>query len=1090
MKPTMSEQVDPSAQRRARIQEAFAEAIDTPTLARASVLARLRAEDPSVADEVESLLQYHGASTPEPEWFAQPVLAGVLGATIAGCTVERLIGFGGMSMVYAATEQFPRRKVALKLVRPERLTPSAQRRLRVEAEALARLQHPNIAQVFSAGAHRLASNDGTIAAQEFPYLVMELVPSAQPITRFANERKLGVRERILLVASIADAIEHAHRAGVIHRDIKPGNVLVGPDGVPKVIDFGIAAVSDSTVTAATEGPMGTLAYMSPEQARGRDTDTRSDVWGLGALLYDLLAGRPPFDATESSLAAHLDRLLQGNLAPIAPLVAAKLGDDAASQAPAATDAVLRMALAPEPTNRYRSAADFAEELRNLLDGLPLRARADARWDATRRAMHRYRRAIAVAAGFAAVVTTALVIVSISLARTKAANERAQWSSYVASISAASGLLDQGDASAAWTMLDSAPPEHRSWEWNALARRADPAIRRVEFGRQLFDENSDPRGRLNQVYDLAYSLDGSTLFVAATAYLAAIDAKTLQDRWCKEHPKDFAAWRHRPLASGGSIAVDLLQSIVRIDGSGAILRKRSFGSVRFLVTDAAQRRVFVTNDTRIEEIDPDSLAPLRVYPIDPPFPRPITGLACSRDATRLAACDESGSIIVWDVATGLVRWRGTPTPNSAEVRALAFSRDGDRLAACGTGFVSMLESENGRTLWKIDTPPRGPSVLAFLADDRAVVVGNFDESIDVRDAATGERIRGMHGAHSQLWSLAVSPDGSTFAAGAFNATASIVPVDADSEIRGIPLDGSAVRSVSSGRRTVAATADGGLFEIEGRAARRIPIDGRASVVREAPDGTLLVGLDSGIAWLDGENREIRRAPTASRVEAIGTVDGGRIVVARLLDGSHVGVDADSGQIRWSQTEMREHAGVAIDTAVPNKLLLARGTLRTVLLVDLMSGATTTLAHSFEYPRVAALAPDRSMIALGTIEANGELALMDASDFHTIDRLPNHRRPVHAIAWSPDGSRIASASVDNTVRIWHVERRIEILTAWRGACNDLAFDARGRLWLACNDGMLRVIDGSPKETLTGSRLPLSAALRPLSAALRPLSATLHP
>ena len=123
-----------------------------------------------------------------------------------------------------------------------------------------------------------------------------------------------------------------------------------------------------------------------------------------------------------------------------------------------------------------------------------------------------------------------------------------------------------------------------------------------------------------------------------------------------------------------------------------------------------------------------------------------------------------------------------------------------------------------------------------------------------------------------------------------------------------------------------------------------------------------------------------------VEAIGTVDGGRIVVARLLDGSHVGVDADSGRIRWSQADMREHAGVAIDTAVPNQLLLARGTLRTVLLVDPGSGAATPLEHSFEYPRVAALAPDRRTIALGTIEANGELALMDATDFHAIDRLP--------------------------------------------------------------------------------------------------------
>lgn len=1065
----MSEQADPSASRRARIQEAFAEAIVTPTLARAAMLARLRAEDAALADEVESLLKYHGATAPETAWFAQPIVSSVIGATIGGCTVERLIGLGGMSMVYAATEDFPRRKVALKLVRPERLSPSAQRRLRVEAEALARLEHPNIARVFSAGTHRLASQGERDTAQEFPYLVMELVPSAQPITRFADQQKLGVRERILLVASIADAVEHAHRAGVIHRDLKPGNVLVGPDGLPKIIDFGIAAVADSTVTAATEGPMGTLAYMSPEQARGRDTDTRSDVWGLGALLYDLLAGRPPFDTPEGSLAAHLDRLLQGNLEPLAPRVTGRLGEAARSQLPAATDAVLRMALAPEPANRYRSAADFAEELRNLLDGLPLRARADSRWDATRRAMHRYRRAIAVVAGFAAVVTTALVAVSISLARTKAANERAEWSSYVASISAASGLLDQGDASAAWTMLASAPPEHRGWEWNALARRADPAIRRIEFGRQLFPENPDPRGRLNQVYDLAYSLDGSTLFVAATAYLAAIDAKTLQDRWRTQHPNGFAAWRHRPLASGGSLAVDLLQSIMRLDGSGTVLRKRSLDAVRFLVTDAAQRRVFVTTGTRVEEIDADSLEPLRAFSIEPPFLRPITSLACSRDAAWLAACDEGGNIIVWDVASGLVRWRGAPTPSSAEVRSLAFSRDGDRLAACGAGFVSMLESKSGRVLWRVDTPPRGPSVLTFLADDRAVLVGNFDESIDVRDAATGQRISRVHGAHSQVWSLAVSPDGGTFAAGSFNANASIFPVDAESEIRGIPLDSSAVRSVSCGRRTVAVTADGGVFEIEGHAARHIPLDGRASVVREAPDGTLLVGLETGIAWLDAGNREIRRAKTASRVEAIGTVNGGRIVVARLLDGSHVGVDADSGEIRWSQEGMREHAGVAIDTAAPNQLLLARGTRSTVLLVDLVSGKSTPLEHSFEFPRVAALAPDRRMIALGTIEANGELALMDATDFHAVDRLPNHRRPVHAVAWSPDGSRIATASLDNTVRIWHVERRIEILTAWRGECNDLAFDSRGQLWLACADGFLRVIDGSPKKTLTASPLP---------------------
>jgi serine/threonine protein kinase/WD40 repeat protein len=1067
MESTMTESADGPASRRARIREAFAEAIDTPTLARGAFIARLRDESAEIADEVESLLRYHGAAADVPEALTQPLLAGILGASIGGCEIERLIGVGGTSIVYAATERFPHRRVALKFVRPERLTPAAQRRIRVEAEALARLEHPNIARVFGAGVHRVGAQPSA-PIQDFPYLVMELVPDARPLTRFANDRALGVRERILLVASIADAIEHAHRAGVIHRDLKPGNVLVDANGVPKVIDFGIAAVTDSTVTAATEGPMGTLAYMSPEQARGRDTDTRSDVWGLGALLHDLLAGRPPFDAVESSLAAHLEKLLQGSLAPIEPLVAAKLGEDAASLLPAATDAVLRMALAPEPSARYRSAAEFAEELRNLIDGQPLRARADSRWDIVRRSARRHRRAIAVAAGFTAVVTAALAAVSISLARTTVANERAQWSSYVASISAASGLLDQGDGSAAWAMLRSAPPEHRGWEWNALARRADAAAGRLEFGRQIIEGNADPRGRLNQVYDLAYSLDGSTLFIAATAFLAAVDAKTLEDRWRAEHPLEFAAWRHRPLASGESLALDLGGSVLRLDALGRVARTRKIEPPRFLVTDGLQRRAFMATKARIEELDVDTLEPLRVFPIDPPFAGPIRSLACSHDAAWLAASDEAGSMIVWDVATGRVRWRRATTPDAAEVRALVFSRDGNRLATCGAGFVSMLATATGQPLWKADAPTRGPSTIEFLADESAVVVGNFDESIDLRDAATGERIRRVHGAHSQVWSLAVSPDGTAFAAGAFNANTSVFPADANSDILAIPLDGSAVRGVSPGRRTMAVTADGGLFEIKGNTAHRIALNGRASAVCEAPNGGIFVGLDAGIAWIDAENREIRRTATASRVEAIGVVDGGRVVVARLIDETHVGFDAKSGELRWSQDGMKEHANVAIETAQPNRLLLARGTLRTVLLVDAESGLATTLDHPFEYPRVAALSPDRRTIALGTIEADGEVALMDAARLEPIARLANHRRPVDAIAWSPDGARIASASLDNTVRIWHAERRVELLTVWRGECNDLAFDARGCLWLACADGMLRVIDGSSKETLTVKKI----------------------
>ena len=441
-----------------RVQDAFAEAIALPTLSRPAFLAQLRGENPALADEVESLLAYHARADGRGETDPTTSLpATLLGKIVGGCGIERLVGYGGMSAVYAATQEFPRRRVAVKIVRRERLGASARRRLRVEAEALARLEHPNIARVYAAGTQRLSDRDED---SESPFIVMELIDGAVPLNTWANERKLDPRARIELVARIADAIEHAHRAGVIHRDLKPGNVIVGGDGVPKVIDFGIATVHNSTVTQATEGPMGTLAYMSPEQARGQRVDTRSDVWGLGALLYDLLAGAPPFDAEDNSVAAHIDRLLHETPAPIAARAGASHGADFAADIPPACDAVLRKALANDPERRYRGATDLAEELRRLIAGEPLIARPDSEWDSLVRLMRQHRASLSAAAGIFAVTLIALIIALGLLRREREAHDRAQWAADIASISAASAMLDRGDASAARDMLEAAPAEHR------------------------------------------------------------------------------------------------------------------------------------------------------------------------------------------------------------------------------------------------------------------------------------------------------------------------------------------------------------------------------------------------------------------------------------------------------------------------------------------------------------------------------------------------------------------------------------------------------------------------------------------------------
>src|SRR6266853_896272 len=207
------------------------------------------------------------------------------------------IGEGGSGVVYMAEQEEPvRRRVALKIIKPGMDTNSVIARFEAERQALALMDHPNIAKVFDAGA--------TEAGR--PYFVMELVRGIK-ITEYCDQHSLTTEDRLRLFVQVCDAIQHAHQKGVIHRDIKPSNILVADhDGVPvpKIIDFGIAKattdqpLTDKTLFTAFEQFIGTPAYMSPEQASlgGLDIDTRSDVYSLGVLLYELLTGVTPLDA--------------------------------------------------------------------------------------------------------------------------------------------------------------------------------------------------------------------------------------------------------------------------------------------------------------------------------------------------------------------------------------------------------------------------------------------------------------------------------------------------------------------------------------------------------------------------------------------------------------------------------------------------------------------------------------------------------------------------------------------------------------------------------------------------------------------------
>jgi non-specific serine/threonine protein kinase/serine/threonine-protein kinase len=385
-----------------RLESLFHAALERPPAGRAAFLAEASGDDEELRTEVERLL----ASDEQASTFIGGAAAhvGRLAATVlpesrqlGAFGIVRELGRGGMGTVYLgerADAQFDMR-VAIKVISRGMNSDAVVQRFRYERQILAGLEHPNIARLF----------DGGTTDEGLPYLVMEYV-DGEPIDEYCRANQLTIHQRLELFRQVCAAVTCAHQHLVVHRDLKPSNILVTAGGVPKLLDFGIAKLLDPADTAvmtvtAFGGQAMTPQYASPEQLRGQRVTTVSDVYALGVLLYELLAGARPFDLTGKT-AEQVRQIVAAGDVPKPSAVAARRNDEALARLLRGDlDTIVLTALRVDPAERYPSVAFLADEVRRHLEGLPVVSRGDSWTYLTTRFVRRHKFGVAAAGAIGA-----------------------------------------------------------------------------------------------------------------------------------------------------------------------------------------------------------------------------------------------------------------------------------------------------------------------------------------------------------------------------------------------------------------------------------------------------------------------------------------------------------------------------------------------------------------------------------------------------------------------------------------------------------------------------------------------------------------
>ncbi|MFH1749127.1 MAG: serine/threonine-protein kinase [Planctomycetota bacterium] len=1039
-----------------RAEEIFHAAVSLSTEAREALLEHECTHDHELHAFVQQLL-YHDSTgmgdfmrqspvTPIDEYDAH--VAPTLPTHIGRYEIVRVIGEGGMGIVYEARQEHPHRTVALKAIRSGLPSRSLLRRFQHEAEILGQLQHPGIAHIYEASTAEVDGFRGAKLRQ--PYFAMEYV-TGESLGKYADLNGLDTRKRLALFAKICDAVQHAHQKGVIHRDLKPGNIIVDSTGQPKILDFGVARATDAdmqTVTMQTNiGQLiGTVPYMSPEQVTGdsKQLDTRSDVYSLGVILYELISGALPYEVRDRSIAEAARVIRDEEPTRLTTIARALRGE---------IETIVRRTLEKDKGRRYQSASDLAADIRHYLRGEPIEAKRDSTLYVLRKTIVRHRRLTAAAILFTVLLSVFGTVSFIQAQRNRrlAIRERVAHGEATAALTVSNiergrllgrtGHLAEAEDLIWREFLIASDSNHAFWAlWELYSRSLGLAT----------------LGRIDDSRCLAFAPNGR--FVAAGGHRG--DLK-LWDLVAGRHVADLPG--HTASITGVhfspdsrflvSVCIDGIANVWEVESHATVTTIRDahggFHSARY----SPDGRYLLTGsgDCSIKLWDPLTGECVRT------LAEHDAGVRClqfSRDGSLLASSSDDGIIKLW---------RGLLGPSIATLKGhrryvlLAFSRDGQKLASGGQDKIIRIWDLSTYECTRTLNPSNGSVRLLHFIDDGRLLVGGWWR-VDLWDISTAEYEnllpQGVDGAEmnadGRLLAHAASDD--LYGGHAVR----VSEVESQGGLLRLDDSGRGPVAVSLDGRVIAASGGEGQIQLWATATGRLlaTLAGHPSYGASChfdPTGTLLAtcGSDHVVKlWdlstgrevnsFDGHHRATHRSLSFSPDgESMATTRQDKTVQIREVSTCRVLLTIPStGKEALSVSYSPDGKTIAVAYRSGG--------------VRLYSPSGESVAHlkTIACPWTVAFRPDGRKLAIGCW--GQQFQIWDLTTYTRDAQFLELRSVVWGVAYMPnDPNILATCSDDGTIRLWDLHTRLNLLLLepfGRFGANSVGFTPDGKTLVA--------------------------------------------